>query len=47
VAGGVLAALGSARMHLHDFVTFLAIVLGLAIGVVAVFVATARQEDHP
>ena len=41
----MLAALGQARMHLHDFVLFLAIVVALAAGIVAVFVATARADD--
>jgi peptidoglycan/LPS O-acetylase OafA/YrhL len=46
VAGfGVLAVLGQRRLHLHDFVLFLAIVLGLAIAIVAVFVFTARPDD--
>jgi hypothetical protein len=45
----VLAALGGSRLHLHNFVLFLAIVLALAVTVVAVFVATTRgekAEDH-
>jgi hypothetical protein len=33
------------RTHLHDFVLFLAILLGLAVGIVVVFVATARKES--
>jgi hypothetical protein len=41
----VLVVLGHARMHLHDFTLFLAIVLGLAIGIAAVFVATARADE--
>ena len=38
----VLALLGGARLHLHSFVLFLVIVIGLAAAVVAVFVATAH-----
>jgi hypothetical protein len=41
----VLAALGHRRLHLHDFVLFLAIVLGLAVAIVIVFVATAKPDD--
>jgi hypothetical protein len=41
----VLAVLGVARMHLQNFVLFLGIVLGLAIAVVAVYVATASRDD--
>ncbi|MGQ0608988.1 MAG: hypothetical protein ACT4OQ_11075 [Chloroflexota bacterium] len=39
---GVLAVLGERRVHLHDFVLFLAIVVALAAAIVAVFVATRR-----
>jgi hypothetical protein len=39
----VLAVLGVRRVHLHNFVLFLAIVLGLAVAIVAVFIATARE----
>ena len=42
VAGALLAWLGAARMHQQNFVLFLAIVLGLAIGIVVVFVSTAE-----
>ena len=42
VAGVLLAWLGAARMHQQSFVLFLAIVLALAIGIVAVFLATAE-----
>jgi uncharacterized membrane protein YfhO len=41
----VLAYLGVARLHLHNFVLFLAIVLGLAVAIAAVFVATASGDD--
>ena len=42
VAGAViLAVLGGARMHLHNFVLFLGIVIALAIAIVTVFVLTA------
>jgi hypothetical protein len=41
----VLAVLGVARLHLHNFVLFLAIVLGLAVAIAAVFVATASGDD--
>jgi hypothetical protein len=40
----VLAVLGVRRLHLHDFVLFLIIVLGLAVAIVAVFIATARKD---
>ena len=46
----MLAALGHKRVHLHDFVLFLAIVLGLAIAIVAVFVITQHggpETDPP
>lgn len=38
----VLGALGAQRVHLHSFNVFLAIVVGLALATVAVYVATAR-----
>ena len=41
----MLAVLGVRRTHLHDFVLFLAIVLGLAVAIVAVFLATARNDS--
>jgi hypothetical protein len=40
----VLAALGVGRAHLHDFPRFLAVVLGLAVLTVGVFVATAPRD---
>jgi len=40
----VLAVLGARRTHLHNFVLFLVIVLGLAVAIVAVFLATARED---
>jgi hypothetical protein len=43
----VLAVLGSSRAHQQNFVLFLAIVLGLTIAVVAVYVATASRDDVP
>ena len=42
----VLAVLGSSRAHQQNFVLFLAIVLGLTIAVVAVYVATASRADR-
>jgi hypothetical protein len=42
----VLAALGGARTHLHNFTLFLVILLGLAVSTVVVFMATAT-EDSP
>ena len=41
----VLAALGASRFHQHRFALFLGIVLALAVGVVAVYVATAGADD--
>jgi hypothetical protein len=43
----VLAALGHARTHLHDFPLFLGIVVAISAVTVAVFVATAggRSAD--
>jgi uncharacterized membrane protein YoaK (UPF0700 family) len=48
----VLAVLGSARTHQQSFVLFVVIVVALAAGIVAVFVATggagvsdAREDD--
>lgn len=43
----VLAVLGSSRAHQQNFVLFLGIVLGLAIAVVAIYVATASRDDVP
>jgi len=40
----VLAALGVARTHLHNFPLFLAAVVGLAALTVVVFVATAARD---
>jgi hypothetical protein len=40
----VLAVFGARRLHLHNFVLFLGLVVGLAAVVVAVYVATARGE---
>jgi hypothetical protein len=44
----VLAVLGSARTHQQSFVLFVAIVVVLASGIVAVFMATGadpREDD--
>jgi len=38
----VLGALGAKRVHLHNFHLFLAILIGLALLTVTVFVVTAR-----
>lgn len=43
----VLAVLGGARMHQQDFVLFLAVVVALAAGIVAVFVATGGDAGSP
>ena len=40
----MLAVLGERRLHLHDFVLFLAILLAIAVALVAVFVATGGEE---
>ncbi|HKZ08587.1 MAG TPA: hypothetical protein VJU81_24175 [Methylomirabilota bacterium] len=39
-SGLALYVMGARRLHLHDFNTFIAIVLALAIGIVGVLVAT-------
>lgn len=44
-SAALLGALGVARTHLHNFPLFLAAVLGLAVLVVLVFVATAASDD--
>lgn len=41
----VLGTAGTARTHQQNFVLFLGIVLGLAVAVVAVFVATAGDDE--
>lgn len=38
----VFVVLGERRLHLHDFVLFLVISVGIAAAIVAVFLATAR-----
>jgi len=43
---GVLGVLGAARTHQQNFTLFLAVVLGLSVVVLVVFVATAGR-DHP
>jgi len=40
----VLGVLGAARWHLHSFALFLAVVVGLSLVTVAVFVATATGD---
>jgi hypothetical protein len=40
----LLAALGVARTHLHNFPLFLGALVGTAVVIVAVFVATARDS---
>lgn len=45
-SAALLGALGVARTHLHNFPLFLAAVLGLAVLVVVVFVATAGGDDR-
>lgn len=42
----VLGVLGAARTHQQNFTLFLAVVLGLSVVVLVVFVATAAR-DHP
>lgn len=39
-AAAVLAVVGEARLHLHDFPRFLLVLLGVVVGVVAVFLLT-------
>lgn len=39
----MLGVLGAKRVHLHNFVLFLAILVGLALLTVTAFVATARR----
>jgi hypothetical protein len=41
----VLAVLGAARVHLHNFPLFLTILVGATIVTVAVLVATGREES--
>ena len=41
----LLAALGVARTHLHNFPLFLGAVIGAAVMIVAVFVATAGGDS--
>ena len=38
--------LGERRLHLHNFVLFLLVCVGIAAGLVAVFVATIRAEPE-
>jgi hypothetical protein len=40
----VLARLGETRLHLHDFPVFLAVLVGLALLTVGVFIATAAGQ---
>jgi Na+/H+ antiporter NhaD/arsenite permease-like protein len=44
-AAAVLATLGAARTHQHNFPLFLGVVLGVAIVTVVVFVATAGGDS--
>ena len=41
----MLVWIGQRRLHLHDFVQFLVIILGLAAAIAVIFVATARREN--
>jgi uncharacterized membrane protein YeaQ/YmgE (transglycosylase-associated protein family) len=41
----LLAALGVARTHLHNFPLFLGALVGAAVVIVAVFVATATSDS--
>jgi hypothetical protein len=45
-AAAALYVAGERRLHLHDFDTFIVLVLGLALGITAVFVAT-RGDRAP
>jgi hypothetical protein len=42
----VLGALGAARVHQHHFTLFLAVVVGLSMLTIAVFVLTATPEEQ-
>jgi hypothetical protein len=42
----LLAVLGEARTHQHNFPLFLGLVLGVAVLIVAVFVATAPRRSQ-
>lgn len=44
-SAALLGTLGAARTHLHNFPLFLTAVLGLAILIVFVFVATSAGDD--
>ena len=41
-----MATLGVARLHQHNFPAFLGVLLGLAVLIVVVFVATARTTPE-
>lgn len=40
----MLARVGVVRLHLHNFLLFLAVVVGLAVVAVVVFIATAAGD---
>lgn len=46
VAGGVLYVAGERRLHLHDFNTFIVVVLAVALAITGVFIAT-RGDRAP
>ena len=43
-AVALLATLGVARTHLHNFPLFLGALVGMAVVIVAIFIATARDS---
>jgi hypothetical protein len=45
-AGAVLYAAGVRRLHLHDFSTFVVLVLALSVAIVAVFVAARDGQER-
>jgi hypothetical protein len=46
VAGAILYGVGARRLHLHDFNTFLALLLVLALAITAVFVVTRDEAGE-
>jgi len=44
VAGGVLYVAGERRVHLHDFYTFIVVVLAVALAITGVFIATRSDR---
>ena len=44
VAAGVLYVAGERRVHLHDFNTFIVVVLAVALAITGVFIATRSDR---